>query len=172
MNRTASFITSLIPCVAFSSFAHAEIVQVRYDFPNVAMIAIDWFAFGDSDGPINGDIISTTVVIDNYFVQAPDDGSDFLFTFHVPVIGAPSDIIRVTGSSLGWSGTGSFSHAFTSTEFNGQIHQFGFGAEFLGGGQFVGNSYIEFTVDTNPVPAPGSAVLLIGAGLMASRRRR
>jgi MYXO-CTERM domain-containing protein len=36
----------------------------------------------------------------------------------------------------------------------------------------VGDAYISFTVDTNPVPAPGALALLGGAGLMGMRRRR
>lgn len=154
-----------------ASRAASEIVEVRYDFPTIAGTSLLYGYFG-GDEPLEGHIISTTLVIENYTVTAPRDAAEFYLTFDVPVIEATSTQIRLLGTDLGWSGVGSFSHSFTSDDYNGVIRPGRFGAEFDGGGTFVGDAYISFTVDTTPVPAPGSAAVLLGAGLAGLRRRR
>ena len=154
-----------------SSFATGEIVEVRYDFPSVANNSLLFGYFG-GDNPVEGNIISTSLVIENYLVGAGNDGSNFFLGFDVPVVDSVSSRLALTGADLEWAGTGSFSHSFTTDDFNGTIRPGRFGAEFLGGGSFEGDAYLSFTVDTNPVPAPGTLALMGGAGLAGLRRRR
>jgi len=150
--------------------ARAEILTVRYDFPAFAGTSVLWGYFGGDHGPLEGNIILTELVIENYTVAAPLDAANFSLGFDVPVLDAASTHIGLLGSDIGWSGTGSFSTSFVSTDFNGEIRPGRFGAEFDGGGTFVGQAYILFTVDT--VPAPGAIGLLGAAGMVAGRRRR
>ena len=172
MNRITNAAIGLCLFTTMGTTAYAEIIDVRYDFPANAGVSFDWFYFGNDHGPVTGNITSTTLVIENYSVNAPFDGSDFLMTFDVPVLDSVSEQIYLTGDALGWSGTGNFSHSFTTNDFNGEIRPGRFGAQWFGGGTFIGDAYLSFTVDTAPVPAPGSASLLLGAGLIATRRRR
>lgn len=167
MHRIAAILT----LGATTTPLHAEILAVRYDFPATAGISLDWFFFGADHGPVSGWITSTSVVIESYTTTGAQDAGDFTMSFAVPVLDAEQTAVLLNGHDLGWSGTGSFDHAFTSSAFNGEIRPGRFGAEFNGGGTFVGDAYIEFTVNTE-VPAPGSLALLGGAGLLAGRRRR
>lgn len=154
-----------------TSLASAEIIDVRYDFPTNAGTAVLYGYFG-GDAPVTGSIISTTLFIEGYTTTGSNDAADFQMSFDVPVLDATSTQIRLLGTDLGWSGAGSFSHGFTSDDFNGVIREGRFGAEFSGGGNFVGEAYVSFTVDTTLVPAPGTCGVLLGAGLVGMRRRR
>ncbi|MBO6741022.1 MAG: PEP-CTERM sorting domain-containing protein [Phycisphaerales bacterium] len=171
MKSLSTCVCVVIATGAFSVPANADIVEVRYDFPGNVNTSVLYGYFG-GDAPVEGRIISTSLVIENYLVGSGNDASNFYLTFDVPVIDSIETQVRLLGDELGWSGTGSFSHAFTTDVYNGTIRPGRFGAEFVGGGTFVGDAYISFTVDTNPVPAPGTLALLGGAGLMGVRRRR
>ncbi len=171
MKSLSSCVCAAIAAGVFSVPANADIVEVRYDFPGNVNTSVLYGYFG-GDAPVEGRIISTSLVIENYLVGSGNDASNFYLTFDVPVIDSIETQVRLLGDELGWSGTGSFSHAFTTDVYNGTIRPGRFGAEFVGGGTFVGDAYISFTVDTNPVPAPGTLALLGGAGLMRVRRRR
>lgn len=151
--------------------ACSDIVEVRYDFPTNVNTAVLYGYFG-GDAPISGSIISTTLFIEGYTTSGGTNAADFLMSFDVPVLDATSTQIRLMGSDLGWSGAGTFSHGFTSNDYNGVIREGRFGAEFSGGGNFVGEAYVSFTVDTSLVPAPGTTAVLLGAGLVGVRRRR
>lgn len=164
--------TSLIGAAALSAPAFGDVIEVRYDFPTHANISLLYGFFGGDHGPLEGRILSTTLVIENYLVADPNDAADFYLTFDVPVIDAPRSQVRLLGTDLGWSGAGGFSHSFTTDDFNGQIRPGRFGAEFIGGGDFVGEAYISFTVDTSPVPAPGALALLCLGAVTGVRRRR
>lgn len=153
---------------AAGSPALAEIFEVRYDFPTNANTAVLYGYFG-GDAPVTGSIIATTVFIEGYTTTGGNDAANFLMSFDVPVLDATSTQIRLLGSDLGWSGAGSFSHGFTSDDFNGVIREGRFGAEFTGGGNFVGDAYVSFMVDTSLVPAPGTAVVLLSTGLLGMR---
>jgi hypothetical protein len=169
MNRTLT--AAVLPAIAaLATPAAAEIITVRYDFPSTASISLDWFYFGADHGPVTGWITSTSVVIENYTTTGAQDAANFSMSFAVPVLDADDTAVVLNGADLGWSGSGSFSHSFTSPDFNGEIRPGRFGAEFQGGGTFAGQAYIEFTVDT--VPAPGVLALFGGAGLLVGRRRR
>lgn len=168
MNPT---VCSLVALAALGATqATADIVTVRYNFPTNAGTSVLWGYFGGDLGPIEGTIISTHLVIENYFAAAPLDAANFSLGFDVPVLDAVQTHIGLNGADLGWSGAGSFSHSFTTTDFNGEIRPGRFGAEFDGGGIFVGEAYVEFTVDR--VPAPGALGVLGFAGAVAARRRR
>lgn len=161
---------SLAGLALVAGSAHAEILTVRYDFPEVGNVSFLFGFFGGEHGPVAGHILSTTLVIEAYTTTGDQDAADFFMDFVVPVTGAQSDFIRLTGADLGWSGQGSFQHSFTTDIYNGEIREGRFGAEYWGGGTFVGDAYIEFTVDA--VPAPGATALLAGAGLLGVGRRR
>ena len=128
--------------------AHAELVTVRYDFPDHATMSLLWGYFGGDRGPTTGEILSTTLVID-YTTSGAQDAADFYFTFDVPALGEQT-WIGLTGTDLGWSGQGSFHYEFTSEDFNGTIREGRFGAELSGGGAL--DAYIEFLVDADPLP--------------------
>jgi hypothetical protein len=131
--------------------AYAEIVTIRYDFTGtVANRELMWGYFGGERGPTTGRILSTTLSIAGYTTTGTQDAADFYFTFDVPADGVEQHI-GLTGTALGWSGVGSFDHAFVSDAYNGQIREGRFAAELSGGGEFAGDSYIEFLVDADPV---------------------
>ena len=147
MNRIAlaTFLT-----LAASS-ASAELVTIRYDFTGgVANRELMWGYFGGERGPTTGRILSTTLVITDYTTTGTQDAADFYFTFDVPTDSATQHI-GLTGAELAWSGLGSFSHTFTSDAYNGQIREGRFASETSGGGEFVGDTYIEFLVDADPL---------------------
>jgi hypothetical protein len=135
--------------------AHAEIVTVRYDFPDEAHYAFDYFQFGAELAPVSGEILSTTLFI-NYTTSGDLDAADFYYSFLVPVEGAQESFIGLTGTDLGWSGQGTFHYSFEDSElYNGTIRPGRFGAEYAGGGSFT-DSYLEFIVDAD-LPDPISA---------------
>ncbi|MCR9075935.1 MAG: PEP-CTERM sorting domain-containing protein [bacterium] len=171
MTNSSICVCAAIAAGAFAVPASADVIEVRYDFPSNVSTSVLYGYFG-GDAPVEGSIISTTLVIENYLVGSGNDASNFHLTFDVPVIDSVETQVRLLGDELGWSGTGSFSHGFTTDLYNGTIRPGRFGAEFDGGGTFVGDAYISFTVDTDPVPAPGTLGLLLGAGVLGSRRRR
>ena len=133
----------------FSGAASAELVTIRYDFPQSANYALDWSFFGGTRGPTTGQILSTTLVVD-YTTTDPQDAADFFLTFDVPTFDGQQTHIELTGVDLGWSGQGEFTYTFTNDLYNGEIRPGGFGAQFTGGGTFT-NSYIEFLVDADPI---------------------
>lgn len=129
--------------------AHAEIVTVRYTFPEVANNSFLWGYFGGERGPTTGQILSTTLVI-NYTTSGAQDAADFYFTFDVPTYDGAQTWIGLNGIDLGWSGQDTFHYEFTSEDFNGEIREGRFGAELAGGGALA-DSYIEFIVDADPL---------------------
>lgn len=144
-----------LPVLAAFAFAalplHAETLTVRYDFPDIANYELMWGYFGGEFGPVTGQIVSTTLVIDDYTPTGAQDAADFYFTFDVPTSDGVETHIGLTGADLGWSGQGAFDHSFTTDLYNGTIREGRFAAEFAGGGQFVGESYIEFVVEADPL---------------------
>ncbi|MGH8173948.1 MAG: hypothetical protein ACREPX_12465 [Rhodanobacteraceae bacterium] len=132
-----------------TTVASAEIVTIRYNFPETAGLALTYGYFGGERGPTTGHILSTTLVID-YTTSGAQDAADFYFTFDVPTLGAETHI-GLTGADLGWSGQGTFTYSFEDSEvYNGEIRPGRFGAEFDGGGAFT-DSYLEFVVDADPL---------------------
>ncbi|HKE48308.1 MAG TPA: hypothetical protein VKB52_09595 [Rhodanobacteraceae bacterium] len=133
-----------------SGVASAELVTVRYDFPEIANYAFTWGYFGGERGPTTGHIVGTTLHI-TYTTTGDQDAADFYFTFDVPTLDGAQTHIGLTGADLGWSGQGEFNYSFDDSElYNGEIRTGRFGAEFAGGGAFA-DSYIEFLVDADPV---------------------
>ena len=131
-----------------SATASAELVTVRYDFPDRANYALTWGFFGGELGPVTGHIVSTTLHID-YTTSGDQDAADFYFTFDVPTLDGQQTHIGLTGVDLGWSGVGEFTYAFDDSDlYNGEIRTGRFGAEFAGGGAFT-DSYLEFQVDAD-----------------------
>ena len=134
-----------------SAGASAEIVTIRYDFTGgIANRELMWGYFGGDRGPTTGRILSTTLVITDYTTTGTQDAADFYFTFDVPTDSATQHI-GLTGTELAWSGLGSFSHSFTSDAYNGQIREGRFASESSGGGEFIGDTYVEFLVDADPL---------------------
>ena len=130
--------------------ASAEIVTIRYDFPETAGLALTYGYFGGERGPTTGHILSTTLVID-YTTTGTQNAADFYFTFDIPTYDGQETHIGLTGADLGWSGQGNFTYSFEASElYNGEIRPGRFGAEFDGGGAFT-DSYIEFVVDADPL---------------------
>ena len=137
--------------------ASAELVTVRYDFPEFANIAMTFGYFGGEIGPLTGHIVSTTLHVD-YTTSTGQDASEFYLTFDVPTYDGQQTHIGLTGTDLGWSGEGHFTYGFDdSHDFDGEIRPGRFGAEFAGGGTLT-DSYIEFIVDADlpdPIYADG-----------------
>ena len=133
-----------------SAGASAELVTVRYDFPDHANYALTWGFFGGELGPVTGHIVATTLHID-YTTSGDLNAADFYFTFDIPTLDGQETHIGLTGADLGWTGLGEFTYGFDDSElYNGEIRTGRFGAEFSGGGAFA-DSYIEFLVDADPV---------------------
>jgi hypothetical protein len=137
--------------------ANAELVTVRYDFPQHANLALTWGFFGGELGPLTGHIVSTTLHVD-YTTAGDQDAAEFYLTFDVPTYDGAQTHIGLTGTDLGWSGAGHFTYGFdASHDFDGEIRPGRFGAEFAGGGTLT-DSYIEFVVDADlpdPIYADG-----------------
>jgi len=129
--------------------AQADIVTIRYDFPDTATNSFLWGYFGGERGPTSGRILSTTLVM-NYTTGGTQDAADLFLTFDVPTYDGAQAFIGLTGTDLGWSGQGEFHHSFTSEDYNGEIRPGRFGAQFDGGGAFT-DSYVEFLVDADPI---------------------
>jgi len=135
-----------------SGAAGAEIVTIRYPFPETAGYAFTFGYFGGERGPTTGHILSTTLHI-TYTTTGAQDAADFYFTFDVPTLDGQETHIGLMGGDLGWSGQGEFTYGFDASEvYNGEIREGRFGAEFDGGGAFT-DSYIEFVVDADPLDA-------------------
>lgn len=145
MPRIALFFLLLL----VSQVARADTLVWRFDFFPEATYSYLWGWFGDERGPFTGTITSTTLVMNDYVTTGGIDAADFYFTFDVPTLG-PESHIGLTGAELGWSGTGPFSHTFTTDLYNGEIRGGRFGAEVFGGGTFTGDFHIEFTVEGFP----------------------
>lgn len=129
--------------------AQAELVTIRYNFPEHAGIAYTYGYFGGERGPTTGHILSTTLVM-NYTTTGEQDAANLYLTFDVPTYDGIETHIGLTGADLGWSGQGTFHYGFTSEDFNGEIREGRFGSQFDGGGTFT-DSYIEFLVDADPI---------------------
>lgn len=129
-----------------SAGARADTLTWRFDFFPQAGFTYLWGWFGNDMGPYTGTITSATLVMNGYSTSGGADAADFYFTFDVPTLG-PETHIGLTGTDLGWSGSGPFSHSFTTDLYNGEIRPGRFGAEVSGGGEFSGDFYIEFTID-------------------------
>lgn len=129
--------------------AGAEILVHRFDFPETSSYSFSFGSFGDDNGPITGRVIGTTLVI-HYTTESPLDAADFYYTFDVPVTGAQQTTVHLEGSTLGWSGQGTFDYVVENTDlYNGDIRPGRFGTEMAGGGRFT-DSYIELTIDADP----------------------
>ena len=147
MKRIA--LTAILAIAASS--ASAEIVTIRYDFTGgIANRELLWGYFGGERGPTTGRILSTTLVFTDYTTTGTQDAADFYFTFDVPTDSATQHI-GLTGTGLAWSGLGSFSYNFTTDAYNGQIREGRFASETSGGGEFSGDTYVEFLVDADPL---------------------
>jgi hypothetical protein len=129
--------------------AGAEILVRRMDFPDTSSYSFTFGSFGDDNGPITGRVIGTTLVI-HYTTEGSLDAADFYYTFDVPVTGAEQSTIHLEGSTLGWSGQGTFDYVVENTDlYNGEIRTGRYGTEMAGGGRFT-DSYIELTIDADP----------------------
>jgi hypothetical protein len=141
-------LTAALALAITAGSAHAEIIVKRFDFPGVANYEFMFGCFCDDDGPITGQIISTTMVI-NYTTTGAQDAAEFYYTFDVPVINSQESHIGLTGADLGWSGQGEFHYSFENSDlYNGDIREGRFATEMAGGGAFT-DSYVEFTVDAD-----------------------
>lgn len=153
MNR---LLAALVLIVLTSTAVRAEQLTWRFDFFDQAHFSYMWGWMGDDFGPFTGEITSAKVVFDGYITEGDIDTSDFYFTFDVPTLGKQA-WINLTGENMGWTGSGPVSHTFTSTDFNGELREGRFGAEMTacmpgapscnGSGSFVGEAYIEFTIE-------------------------
>ncbi|HJU39631.1 MAG TPA: hypothetical protein VJ724_08665 [Tahibacter sp.] len=141
-----------------SGAASAEIVQVRYNFFDVAGFSYLWGWFGADLGPTQGTILGARLVFRDYRVPEGLDAAQFHFDFSLPTTGVAPYIV-LDGTDMGWSGTGSFNYEATFDGFNGEILPGRFGAEIMhilddgapvSGGTFYGDHYLEFTVDRIP----------------------
>ena len=75
-----------------SASASAELVTVRYDFPDRANYAMTWGFFGGELGPVTGHIVSTTLHID-YTTSGDQDAADIqAYLASIPQPAALKDI--------------------------------------------------------------------------------
>ncbi len=89
------------------------------------------------------------------FPTIPDQGS--------------SQLLNLIGAEMGWTGTGTFSFEWETTDFNGTFISTIYGASSAPlDAILLPGSRIEF--EYTPVPGPG--VMSLGAVVLAGRRRR
>ncbi|MEQ9207259.1 MAG: PEP-CTERM sorting domain-containing protein [Phycisphaerales bacterium] len=84
-------------------------------------------------------------------------------------------IRNITGSYMGWNAT--YSDAEDSTagwtiDDTAWSNSFNHGNTWSGWSDFFGGDVLMYSIEGNPVPAPGALALLGTGGLIATRRRR
>lgn len=129
-------------------------------------------------GPTEGRITSTRLVL-GFEGASGFDAADLTVLLLAPA--APDEGSEgfwfITGADLGWSGPGPHSIDLTTNILNGELFP-GLWLNDIGSlndppaysGTFTEDSRFEVTIE--PVPAPGAAALLLGAGVLTLRRRR
>lgn len=101
------------------------------------------------------------------------DAADFDTDLTLPISAAEgaTPVVALTGTGLGWSGSGTFTYMTETTLHNGTFIQTLFGAATSPMDAVIHeDSYVELVFA--PVPAPGTAALAAAAGIVAARRRR
>ncbi len=170
--------TSIIACCAigaltFTTTATAGDVQTKvFNFANVGQ---SYSAAIFANDPIVGQqVIGARIYLD---ISSPpgSDAAFFKTDLALPLIPDPgkTNVVVLSGTSLGWSGEGTFSYFEETDNIQGVFISTGFGGSSSGEGGFFGQILPGSRVEVDYViPAPGAASLLAGASLIALRRRR
>lgn len=129
------------------------------------------FLFGD-DPRIGGHVKSARIVL-LVDVAPGADAANFDADLTLPLLpdeGA-TPVVALSGSALGWSGSGLFSYTLETSGLNGvfQSTLFG-GATSSLDARILRGSRVE--LDYAPVPEPGSLACILPAGLWLARRGR
>ena len=167
------FLTTWFACIA--AFPASAVEKALFHF---APVGSSFLAFLPPDSPLIGkEIIAARIFLD---VQS-DPGSDaanFFTDIALPISPFPGNenFLALTGSDLGWSGSGTF-HFFEETKrFNGVFVVARYGGETPGegfDGALLETSRIEFDYLAASVPDTGTTAFLfaIGAAPLIWRRR-
>ncbi len=128
------------------------------------------FLFAD-DPRVGGHVESARIVL-LVDVAPGADAANFDADVTLPLFpdeGA-TPVVALSGSALGWSGSGLFSYTLETSELNGvfQPTLFG-GATATLDARILRGSRIE--LEYTPAPEPGSLLCMLPAGLWLARRR-
>ena len=139
-------LTLSLPATAQDARFHSSRVQtVRYVLPPQATGAFEYRWFG-GDEPLLGHIVATRVRLRGYTPLLLDDARAFHLLFAVPVVGGENEALLLEGGDMGWSGMGVHGFDFDTDAYNGKLRTGRFGLELGGGGTFVRESWLEFSV--------------------------
>ena len=156
--RIKFFAVGLISFVlGFSPVARANIVTFHF-----APVGSSFLAFLPPDSPLIGhQIISARIFLD-VESNPGSDAANFFTDISFPIAPFPGNenALVLSGSDLGWSGTGTFHFFEETTRFNGIFVAARYGGETPGenfDGTLLETSRIEFTF----VPESGGTVSLL-----------
>jgi MYXO-CTERM domain-containing protein len=156
-------------CVA-AIFASGSAPAATKTF-SFAEVGTSYTGFLFPDDPFNGRQVVLTRI---YLTLTVPEGSDAaFFDTDITVPLEPGDgstnLLALTGESLGWSGSGVFTTFIETTGFNGTFYSTLYGAATSPlDGAFISE---DSRVEMETVPGPG-AVALLGVALVPALRRR
>ncbi len=167
--RRFFFVSCVAGLFAFSPVATADTVVF-----NFAGVGTSFSAFLSSDSPLVGqEIVSARIFLDVESFAGSDAANFFTdLSFPIAPFKGNENAIVISGSDLGWSGSGVFHFFEETTMFNGTFVPGRYGGETPGkdfDGEILKGSRVEF--DFVPEPRAVSLILLGGVALVGLKKR-